>query len=137
MGFTIVELLIVIVVIGILAAIVIVGYTGVHDKARSAQLLSAVDVYEKAVRMYMADHDGRVPETYAADGSGPGQVCLGENFPSANGFAEGLCTNPEWGLTVGPSDAVNAALKKYVSQLPDGSKNVFNLAGTPYTRGLI
>lgn len=39
-GFTIVELLIVIVVIGILAAIVIVAYTGVQNKANDASVQS-------------------------------------------------------------------------------------------------
>ena len=39
-GFTIVELLIVIVVIGILAAITIVAYNGVQDRARSTVLVS-------------------------------------------------------------------------------------------------
>lgn len=42
-GFTIVELLIVIVVIGILAAITIVSYTGIQSKARTAASVSTVD----------------------------------------------------------------------------------------------
>ena len=39
-GFTIVELLIVIVVIGILAAITVVAYTGIQQRARVAVLMS-------------------------------------------------------------------------------------------------
>lgn len=42
-GFTIVELLIVIVVIGILAAITIISFNGVTDKANDAAVLSDVD----------------------------------------------------------------------------------------------
>jgi len=42
-GFTIVELLIVIVVIGILAAITIVSFNGVQSKARTAASLSTVN----------------------------------------------------------------------------------------------
>jgi prepilin-type N-terminal cleavage/methylation domain-containing protein len=48
-GFTIVELLIVIVVIGILAAIVVVAYNGIQEQARSASRDSDVAQYYKAI----------------------------------------------------------------------------------------
>lgn len=39
-GFTIVELLIVIVVLGVIAAIVIIGYIGVTQRAKTTSLIS-------------------------------------------------------------------------------------------------
>lgn len=48
-GFTIVELLIVIVVIAILAAITIVAYTGIRDRARNSNLQSAFSQTSKAL----------------------------------------------------------------------------------------
>ena len=51
-GFTIVELLIVIVVIGILAAITIVAYSGIQGRARDAQRLGDMDTIVKALEMY-------------------------------------------------------------------------------------
>jgi prepilin-type N-terminal cleavage/methylation domain-containing protein len=48
-GFTIVELLIVIVVIGILAAITIVSFNGVQDKARGAKVNSDIAQIKKAI----------------------------------------------------------------------------------------
>lgn len=48
-GFTIVELLIVIVVIAVLAAISIVAYTGVQDRARQTKIDSDIRIIEKAV----------------------------------------------------------------------------------------
>jgi len=48
-GFTIVELLIVIVVIAILAAITIVAYNGVQDRARNSALASQASQTEKSI----------------------------------------------------------------------------------------
>ena len=45
-GFTIVELIIVIVVIGILATIVVVAYSGIQSSARDASLLSDLDALD-------------------------------------------------------------------------------------------
>lgn len=54
-GFTIVELLIVIVVIGILAAIVVVAYNGVQNRAKSTQVVTGVNQYVKAFVSYTAE----------------------------------------------------------------------------------
>lgn len=54
-GFTIVELLIVIVVIAILAAITIVAYNGIQNRARSSQVVSGMTQYIKAMASYAAD----------------------------------------------------------------------------------
>ncbi|MCX6728904.1 MAG: prepilin-type N-terminal cleavage/methylation domain-containing protein [Candidatus Saccharibacteria bacterium] len=65
-GFTIVELLVVIVVIGILAAITIVSYTGVNNKAIAVSLKSDLANGAKRMTMYFIDH-GNYPATL--DGS--------------------------------------------------------------------
>lgn len=73
-GFTIVELLIVIVVIAILAAITVVAYNGVQQRAKNAQVVSGVNTYIKVIHQYWA--------TYSQSplvGSG---ACLGANYPS-------------------------------------------------------
>jgi prepilin-type N-terminal cleavage/methylation domain-containing protein len=53
-GFTIVELLIVIVVIGILAAITIVAYNGVQNRANDAVVQSDLENMAKAIQSYGA-----------------------------------------------------------------------------------
>jgi prepilin-type N-terminal cleavage/methylation domain-containing protein len=53
-GFTIVELLIVIVVIGILAAITIVAYNGVQSRARSSAAQSAAENVAKKIEAFNA-----------------------------------------------------------------------------------
>lgn len=54
-GFTIVELLIVIVVIGILAAITIVAYNGIQEKARFTKSKSDLASIEKGIQMYFTE----------------------------------------------------------------------------------
>ncbi len=53
-GFTIVELLIVIVVIGILAAITIVAYNGIQERARYTAMKQDITNIQKAVLSYHA-----------------------------------------------------------------------------------
>jgi len=65
-GFTIVELLIVIVVIGILAAITIVAFNGVQDKAKTAAVQSSVSQAMKKVAAYAALNADQYPATLAA-----------------------------------------------------------------------
>lgn len=55
-GFTIVELLIVIVVIGILAAITIIAYNGIQTRARDAKRTADISSIQKAVELYKADN---------------------------------------------------------------------------------
>lgn len=62
-GFTIVELLIVIVVIGILAAITIVAYNGIQERARASSVSSALSQASKKLALYQVDN----PDLYPAD----------------------------------------------------------------------
>lgn len=66
-GFTIVELLIVIVVIAILAAITIVAYNGVQDRANAVALDATAHQIGNKVGIYYAEN-GSYPATLAAAG---------------------------------------------------------------------
>ncbi len=68
-GFTIVELLIVIVVIGILAAITIVAFNGVQNRANDSRRDSDLKQLKTALEMYKADKD-IYPAVCSADNSG-------------------------------------------------------------------
>lgn len=64
-GFTIVELLIVIVVIAILAAITIVAFNGVNDRAKNSAMASGINQYAKALINY-GTLNGQYPTTALA-----------------------------------------------------------------------
>lgn len=70
-GFTIVELLIVIVVIAILAAISIVAYTGIQVRARDSARTAAVQQIQKSLEAYRAEN-----------GVYPSWIPIGSNAPS-------------------------------------------------------
>lgn len=59
-GFTIVELLVVIVVIGILAAVTLVAFNGVQARARDSQRRNDVAIIAKSLELYYIDN-GRYP----------------------------------------------------------------------------
>lgn len=79
-GFTIVELLIVIVVIAILAAISIVAYRGVQDRGRNAIRLHDVASIVKALELYKVQN-GVYPST---DSSGQNRGSGGWEISSTN-----------------------------------------------------
>jgi prepilin-type N-terminal cleavage/methylation domain-containing protein len=69
-GFTIVELLIVIVVIGILAAITIVAFNGIQQRTTNASIVSTANSWVKALKTYKS-----------ANGSWPNAwTCVGEGY---------------------------------------------------------
>ncbi|OJU87905.1 hypothetical protein BGO17_02880 [Candidatus Saccharibacteria bacterium 49-20] len=75
-GFTIVELLIVVVVIAILAAITIVAYTGIRDRSINSAVQSSVSQAGKKVQTYAVTHSETVPTeaTFLAELGLPGST---------------------------------------------------------------
>jgi len=119
-GFTIVELLIVIVVIAILAAISIVAYNGIQLRARNANTAAVVSAYQKALIQYATVNGSYPPIT---NGSGGAYACFGENNPGD------LCWSRSVNQTV-ETASFNDAIKPYLgNRIPDvnptmvGAKN--------------
>ena len=102
-GFTIVELLIVIVVIGILAAITIASFNGVTSKAYNARVQSAVNVYAKTINAYNAENGAWPPQTVG---------CLGA------GYASNQCWSGTNGNITVNTD-LDTALSPYISRKPE------------------
>ena len=68
-GFTLVELLIVIVIIAILAAITIVAYNGITNRANDSAEKSAVNQFQQLLEMYNADNS-QYPKFCSTDNTG-------------------------------------------------------------------
>ncbi len=64
-GFTIVELLVVIVIIGILAALIIIGYNGIQSRAKATDIATDIRNVHKQIELYYADN-GVYPSTGAS-----------------------------------------------------------------------
>jgi prepilin-type N-terminal cleavage/methylation domain-containing protein len=77
-GFTIVELLIVIVVIGILAALVLNTFSGVQTRARNTAAIQEGAAWSKLLKAYQATY-GNLPIVAGA------YYCLGSGFPVGAG----------------------------------------------------
>jgi len=113
-GFTIVELLIVIVVIAILAAITIVAYNGIQARARDAKVSALVRDYAQKFKLYKVDN-GNFP----VPGIGAGGItCLGETYSASDGFALNSCYIVSGSSAANVDAPVNTALKTVGGQLP-------------------
>ena len=83
-GFTIVELLIVIVVIGILAAITIVAFNGVQNKAKTASVQTAVSSASKKIMVYATQNSDQFPTVLTDAGVTSGTNGVSYQFTSDN-----------------------------------------------------
>jgi len=130
-GFTIVELLIVIVVIATLAAITVVAYGGVRERANASKALAVVNSYEKVLRMYYVDNQ-KFPSVGGGT-YGDGDACLGvaADFDAVAGsYKAGDClynATPDSGSGGGDGHyrvaayaPLMTALSAYAKSLPSG-----------------
>ena len=126
-GFTIVELLIVIVVIAILAAITIVAYNGVQQKAKTTQAQTNAVQAQKVAEAYNADNS-----TY------PG---LSADFTGALAKTAKLPTSitikPVTAAGTDATAASNAAAALNASVSTATSTIYFAVVGSPATGGVI
>lgn len=90
-GFTIVELSIVIVVIGILATITIVGFSGVQERARNVARINAVHEYYDILRITLEDTSPNELIAAMDHTDGWDRACLGTDYPNVGGDSRPDC----------------------------------------------
>ena len=110
-GFTIVELLIVIVVIAILAAISVVAYNGIQSRATQTANFAAIRNYLQAFQL-MKTETGSLPEGFNNDSSCLGSACatvVGTSTATISGQTPSVASTSvtknllaAYGLTVQP-----------------------------------
>lgn len=61
-GFTLVEILIVVVILGILAAIVIPQFTNASENAKGSSLVSQLQTIRSQLELYQVQHNGTYPD---------------------------------------------------------------------------
>jgi prepilin-type N-terminal cleavage/methylation domain-containing protein len=82
-GFTLVELLVVLIIIAVLMAIVVPNFLGARNHANSANLKAAAQSYSEAIDAFALDHAGRVPIISATSTDWPlGAIAAGPLKPS-------------------------------------------------------
>lgn len=91
-GFTIIELLIVIVVVGILAAVSVVAYKGVQGRAMASVLKSELSQATRQLAAYHAEH-GVYPSALVCP-AGDGEICISSDSGAAFRYYPDLTASP-------------------------------------------
>lgn len=103
-GFTIVELLIVIVVIGILAAITVVAYNGIQERTRNAKVSADLRSLHSAVKAARVSSSGAL--RYVTNSAATGSSCWSK--PTGTDLAALPKTDPCWASYISALNAISA-----------------------------
>lgn len=141
-AFTIVELLVVIVVISILAAVSVVAYNGIRVRAEAATYAATASNYQKILASYYVEN-GDYPATINSDTwqstgtieSLADSACLGDGYAATSNFSKDVCEYKYYArATKVPS--VDAALETIATNLPTVRTGNEFINGDWRTRGI-
>lgn len=108
-GFTLVEILIVVVILGILAAIVVPQFTNAANEARTGNVLTQTSTLENQVELFAAQNNGNYPDLV---GDGDWSSLIDGNYikeAPVNPFAPAANATSITAMVVADSAAADAA----------------------------
>ncbi len=131
-GFTLVELLIVVVVVALLAAISVFAYVGFRDRATNAAVVQELSQWESAIKAYLTTNGSYPVPDYPVTNSASavGAVCLSSNNSGTNycDLMSGQSTAGGYNNTT--KDAIS---NSYASQMTAAGISIPTRAGSSFT----
>ena len=121
-GFTLVEILIVVIILGILAAIVIPQFTSASQDARKNSLVSQLQTLRSQLELYKLQHLDQLPSTLIGSSPAWTQMTVKTNAAGATGTSTAFPFGPY--LQADPTNPLNsqtAALVVTVDQTGGGA----------------
>lgn len=98
-GFTLVEILIVVVILGILAAIVVPQFTNASNEAVKGALQSQLQTIDSQIELFRVQHQGALPNddtSFTAAETAEGAVAVGSGTDEASGFGWGIMVSSKY-----------------------------------------
>lgn len=139
-GFTIVELIIVIVVIAILAAMTIVAYNGMQQRAQNVRRLDDIDKIASSLALYAKNNNGLYPATTNNTTANWKTIDVRTDSNCFNGSSQtdwvpGVDSLPQSTPNTGSSAGVNGnpGCYLYASNGKDYVLSAWNMLATPTT----